>query len=213
MTEYKGKQRKGNGVLLDKRKINICNSVLLDKRNNYIYNGGNMGEKDLIEKKLEDYPEVFADIMNVLVMGKDYIQPKLLVDGPTESVYKAEGKNRGQFRDISKYYKDAEINIASLGIENQSEEDSDMPIRIMGYDYGQYRHQIDRGPERFPSISIVLNFSDKKWSQPKHLKELFSIPKELEAVVQDYEVKVYDIAYYNVPYKVDTTRERDCLKC
>ena len=31
-----------------------------------------MGEKDLTEKKLEDYPEVFADIMNVLVMGKNY---------------------------------------------------------------------------------------------------------------------------------------------
>ena len=154
-----------------------------------------MGEKDLTEKKLEDYPEVFADIMNVLVMKKNYIQPELLTDGPTESVYKAEGKNRGQFRDISKYYKEAEINIASLGIENQTQEDRDMPIRIMGYDYGQYRHQIDIGKERFPSITIVLNFSDKKWSEPKHLKELFHIPEELEEIVQDYQVRVYDIAY------------------
>ena len=154
-----------------------------------------MGEKDLTEKKLEDYPEVFADIMNVLVMKKNYIQPELLTDGPTESVYKAEGKNRRQFRDISKYYKEAEINIASLGIENQTQEDRDMPIRIMGYDYGQYRHQIDIGNERFPSITIVLNFSDKKWSEPKHLKELFHIPEELEEIVQDYQVRVYDIAY------------------
>ena len=154
-----------------------------------------MGEKDLAEKKLEDYPEVFADIMNVLVMGKDYIQPKLLMDGPTESVYKAEGKTKNQFRDISKYYRDAEINIASIGIENQGKADVDMPIRIMGYDYGQYRHQIEQGTERFPSVTIVLNYSDEKWSKPKHLKELFSIPEELEEIVQDYEVKVYDIAY------------------
>ena len=154
-----------------------------------------MGEKDLAEKKLEDYPEVFADIMNVLVMGKDYIQPKLLIDGPTESIYKAEGKTRDQFRDTSKYYRDAEINIASLGIENQGSEDADMPIRIMGYDYGQYRYQIDQGADRFPSITIILNFSDKRWSKPKHLKELFLIPEELEEIVQDYEVKVYDIAY------------------
>lgn len=154
-----------------------------------------MGEKDLAEKKLEDYPEVFADIMNVLVMRKDYIQPELLADGPTESIYKAEGKTRAQFRDTSKYYRDAEINIASLGIENQGSEDADMPIRIMGYDYGQYRHQIDQGADRFPSITIILNFSDERWSKPKHLKELFFIPEELEEIVQDYEVKVYDIAY------------------
>ena len=147
------------------------------------------------EKKLEDYPEVFADIMNLLVMGKNYIQPELLAAGPTETVYKADGKNRGQFRDISKYYKDTELSIASLGIENQSKEDNDMPIRIMGYDYGQYRHQIDVGEEGFPSITIVLNFSDKKWSKPRRLKELFIISEEFEEIVQDYEVRVYNIAY------------------
>lgn len=154
-----------------------------------------MAEKDLAEKKLEDYPEIFADIMNVLVIHKDYIQPEKLLDGPTESIYKAEGNIRNQFRDTSKYYRDAEINIASIGIENQAEEDDDMPIRIMGYDYGQYRHQIDQGKERYPSITIVLNFSEKKWSKPKHLKALFRIPEELESVVQDYEIQVYDIAY------------------
>ena len=154
-----------------------------------------MAEKDLAEKKLEDYPEIFADIMNVLVIHKDYIQPEKLLDGPTESIYKAEGNMRNQFRDTSKYYRDAEINIASIGIENQAEEDEDMPIRIMGYDYGQYRHQIDLGKERYPSITIVLNFSEKKWNKPKHLKALFRIPKELESVVQDYEIQVYDIAY------------------
>lgn len=154
-----------------------------------------MGEKDLTEKKLEDYPEVFADIINVLAVQKDYLQPEQLIDGPTESTYKAEGKKHNQFRDTSKYYRKSEINIASIGIENQASEDEDMPIRIMGYDYGQYRHQMDQGRERYPSITIVLNFSEKKWEKAKCLKELFTIPKELEMMVEDYKIRVYDIAY------------------
>lgn len=48
-----------------------------------------MAKKDLAGKKLEDYPEIFADIMNVLVVHKDYIQPEKLLDGSTELIYKS----------------------------------------------------------------------------------------------------------------------------
>lgn len=38
-----------------------------------------MGEKDLSEKILEDYNDVFADIMNVLLFdGKDVVKPDSL---------------------------------------------------------------------------------------------------------------------------------------
>lgn len=36
-----------------------------------------MGEKDKIEKLLEDYPDVFADIINVLVyQGEEVVKPE-----------------------------------------------------------------------------------------------------------------------------------------
>lgn len=51
-----------------------------------------MAGKDLSEKKLEDYNDVFADILNTLLFKKDLILPSLLEDGPSESVYKAAEK-------------------------------------------------------------------------------------------------------------------------
>ena len=38
-----------------------------------------MGQKDKVEKLLEDYPDVFADIINVLIYdGKQVIKPQKL---------------------------------------------------------------------------------------------------------------------------------------
>ena len=74
-----------------------------------------MAGKDLSEKKLEDYNDVFADILNTLLFKKDLILPSLLEDGPSESVYKAAEKNlRGQYRDTFKYYKKAGIMLAGF---------------------------------------------------------------------------------------------------
>mgnify|MGYP007107748300 FL=1 len=49
-----------------------------------------MGEKDLTEKILEDYNDVFADIMNALVFkGKDVVHPDSLRNSSVHSQYKA----------------------------------------------------------------------------------------------------------------------------
>ena len=52
-----------------------------------------MGQKDLREKLLEDYEDVFSDIFNVLLFGKKIIREEYLAAGSTESIYKAEGGN------------------------------------------------------------------------------------------------------------------------
>lgn len=49
-----------------------------------------MGQKDMTEKLLEEYNDVFADIYNVLVFGQEVLDEERLRDGITESVYKAE---------------------------------------------------------------------------------------------------------------------------
>lgn len=155
-----------------------------------------MAEKDLAEKKLEAYAEVFADIFNVLLFKKEIIKPEQLLDGPTESVYKAEsGSLKGQYRDTLKHYRNSTFSVASFGIENQSKIDADMPIRVLGYDYTSYHEQTVNGVKRFPVITIVLNFSNKKWDKPTSLKELLEMPEELEPFVQDYRIYVFDIAH------------------
>ena len=155
-----------------------------------------MAGKDKAEKKLEDYNDVFADILNVLLFKKDLVKEDQLKDGPTESVYKAgSGELRGQFRDTLKNYMNAGFIISSFGMENQTEIDPGMTIRVMGYDYSSYRHQVDMGKSRYPVITVVLNFSDKKWDKPVRLKNMFEIPEGMEKFVQDYKITVFDIAF------------------
>ena len=63
----------------------------------------NMGEKDIVEKTLESYNEVFADIVNVLLFkGEQIIQPEDLVDQTPRAMYKADDKIREVERDVAK---------------------------------------------------------------------------------------------------------------
>jgi len=48
-----------------------------------------MGEKDIAEKVLEDYNDVFADIVNVLLFqGEQIVKPEQLEDKTLRSSYK-----------------------------------------------------------------------------------------------------------------------------
>ena len=152
-------------------------------------------EKDRSEKYLEDYPDVFADITNNLLLKKKIIREEQLIPGPTESIYKAEGGEalKEQRRDVCKYVQDAGIIVSMIGLENQSKQDGDMPFRIMGYDYGSYRGQIVKGKERYPVLSSVLYFGKQPWTRPLTLKTLFDLPAGFEQVFADYHVNLIDV--------------------
>lgn len=109
-----------------------------------------MGQKDLREKLLEDYEDVFSDIFNVLLFEKNVIQQQYLKASSTESVYKAEnGEYHNQIRDILKECMNScLLEIGSLGMENQSTLDNYIAVRVMGYDYTKYRSQTDRKKRR-----------------------------------------------------------------
>ncbi len=120
--------------------------------------------------------------------------------GPTESVYKNDSDATAeQRRDVLKVYKNqANLVISSFGIENQSTYDEYMPVRIMSYDAGTYRQQIknvSKKQEVYPVITIVLNFSNRQWGDAKDLHSLLNIPEELKPFVENYKIKVFDIAF------------------
>ena len=140
-----------------------------------------MSTKDLAGKKIEDYNEVFADIYNTLLFGRAVLVPDGLGAGATESIYKTDGRDvNDQRRDILKHYRSkANLLISSLGIENQTSIDGTMPLRVMGYDYGTYRQQVIDGEKKIsPVITIVLNFSDRRWQAAKRLHEMLCIDPE-----------------------------------
>ena len=157
-----------------------------------------MGKKDLTGKQLEEYADVFVDIYNRLLFGKEYLQEKGLQGDTTQSVYRSEdGEIRFQERDIIKKYNNGtNYVIANFGIENQAAIDKMMPIRVMHYDSSAYHKQMkEKTSSIYPVITIVLNLTEKRWTAPKSVHELVTVNEEMKQYVSDYQIKVFDIAY------------------
>ena len=158
-----------------------------------------MAEKDITEKNLEALNDVFADIVNVLLFkGEQVINEKDLEADTTKSMFKADGKIHEQERDVSKFWKNGEIRISILGIENQTAQDSDMPLRVISYDGASYKQQLlDKNQKkRYPVATLVLYFgTEEKWSKAKHLYDCFQIPEKLKPFVNDYKINVFNIAF------------------
>lgn len=171
-----------------------------------------MAEKDIAEKTLEAYNDVFADIVNVLVFGgKQVIKPESLMNATPTSQYKIDNKLHEQERDVAKYWDGNNIRLLMLGLENQSAIDSDMPLRVIGYDGAAYRHQLNMDEEvtsedgkkyrkknpRYPVVTIVLHFGEKEWKKPLSLMDTFKnmdkLPAELRPFIHDYSINVFDI--------------------
>ena len=157
-----------------------------------------MGEKDITEKLLEDYNDVFADIVNVLLFnGREEVKPSALVNANIHSQYKAdEGKIHELERDVAKYWKDGNTRFALYGIENQTTPDKLMPVRVMGYDGASYKSQIvSKQVPILPVVTIVLYFGNERWNTSRTLKESIEIHKDLEYYVNDYKIHVFEISW------------------
>lgn len=159
-----------------------------------------MAEKDITEKILESYNDVFSDIVNVLLFnGKAVVSADELEDQAPRAYYKSDGKIREMERDVAKRWKKGNIRVACIGMENQTQADPDMPLRIMGYDGAEYRAQLlaNHGAlHRYPVVTLVLYFGYKKhWDQPLSLKECLEIPPEFDQFVNDYKINLFEIAY------------------
>ena len=158
-----------------------------------------MGQKDITEKVLEDYNDVFADIINGLLFdGVQEIKPEALENTTIHTQYKAEdGKVHELERDIAKYWKEEKVELAICGIENQSKVEKNMPFRIVGYDGAAYRSQLQQERKKMlPVVTIVLYFgTDRHWNSRKKIKELMEIPRCLDTYVNDYQMHVFEVAW------------------
>ncbi|MCR5161035.1 MAG: Rpn family recombination-promoting nuclease/putative transposase, partial [Lachnospiraceae bacterium] len=67
------------------------------------------------------------------------------------------------------------IRIACVGLENQTEPDPAMPLRVFGYDGAEYRSQLtkaNRNKPNYPVVTLVLYFgTEKHWDEPLSLHE------------------------------------------
>ena len=157
-----------------------------------------MAQKDMAEKLLADYNDVFADIVNVLLFdGKEVVQENDLVDTKAKSQYKADDqKLHEQERDISKILKKDHVQIVMIGLENQTAIDPDMPLRCLAYDGAAYRSQmLGQKKERYPVVTIVLYFGSDKWSNNQKLSDTVRVPDEWKPYFNDYRAHIFQIAH------------------
>lgn len=158
-----------------------------------------MGEKDITEKILEDHNDVFADIINGLIFaGEQRILPESLENTAVHSQYKADDEKVHELeRDVAKYWKDQDVQLAICGIENQSSVEKYMPFRIIGYDGTAYRSQLqDKRKEILPVMTIVLYFgTEHRWYGKRNIKGLMKIPEGLDDYINDYKMQVFEVAW------------------
>lgn len=158
-----------------------------------------MAQKDMAEKLLEDYNDVFADIVNVLLFdGRMVVMEDELEKTGTQSHYKADDSRlHEQERDIAKYWKRGGTRIALCGLENQTEVDKDMCLRVINYDGAAYRSQLmdDKLKERYPVVTIVLYFGMRSWSGARTLCHTVNVPEEIKEYMNDYKIHVFEIAH------------------
>ena len=158
-----------------------------------------MAQKNLTTKTLESYNDVFADIMNVILFdGRQTVLSEELKPAEKDSRFKADGKIRGQDRDVAKFWKNANINIAFVGIENQVAVEEFMPLRIFSYDGAEYKKQYDlhkngKLKKCYPVITLVIYFGSENWNHGKNLCSCFDVPEELSEFVNDYNMNFYAV--------------------
>ena len=169
-----------------------------------------MGEKDILEKKLLMFNDVFADFVNgIMFDGKDVVKEDELVDLSGWSHYKGDdSKHRFQDRDVVKLWKKENVVISLIGIENQDIPDEDMVFRVISYDGASYRTQLVEEESRkrkknagidgeiqdiFPVITFVIYYGEEEWRHETTLHKRLNLDSELKHYVSDYSINLIDL--------------------
>ncbi len=161
--------------------------------------------KDISEKRLEEYEDVFADIFNNLVAsGKKIVEEDELESLPTEAFTRNhDGSLRQGNRDVRKVDKKYNQYHLILGLENQQDLDNTMPVRTLGYDYATYEDQIqeimkknkaDDNPaytkrihdsqKLAPAVTAVLYYGSEEWERPLTLHDVLDFSGDEEGVIR-----------------------------
>ena len=176
--------------------------------------GEKLGEKDILEKKLLMFNDVFATFVNgIMFDGEQVVKEDELLDIPSWSQYKGDdSRHRFQDRDVVKLWKKQGIVISLIGIENQDIPDEDMVFRILSYDGASYRTQLAEKASRkrrnfesaknieieeksdiFPVITFVIYYGEEEWKHKITLCERLKLEGTITKYVSDYKVNLIDL--------------------
>ena len=176
--------------------------------------GEKLGEKDILEKKLLMFNDIFATFVNgIMFDGEQVVKEDELLDVPSWSQYKGDdSRHRFQDRDVVKLWKKQGIVISLIGIENQDIPDEDMVFRILSYDGASYRTQLAEKASRkrrnfesaknieieeksdiFPVITFVIYYGEEEWKHKITLCERLKLEGTITKYVSDYMDNLIDL--------------------
>ncbi|WP_037325523.1 Rpn family recombination-promoting nuclease/putative transposase [Anaerovibrio sp. RM50] len=175
-----------------------------------------VGKRDSITKDYMENPARFADLFNGFCFhGAEKVAPDKLRDMDTTSVVVPYGTDgvavpTQKYRDVLKVLTktDGKTAYCILGVENQSEIHTAMPVRNMLYDAMTFANQISavansrknnhnkacnsaeflsgfyRSDKLLPVITIVVHWGADEWDAPLSLQEMY--PKDIDDSVRQY---------------------------
>ncbi len=163
-----------------------------------------MPTKDIAEKHFTEHNDIFCDLINMaFYAGKPVIKPQALEDRKSRELTHKKKKIAEIERDVCKIYKNAQVALAVLGIENQTAPDKYMPIRVMEYNAAAYREQLEelsnkgsKEPKRIiPVITLVVYFGTIPWKKYLSLQDVVTVPAELKRYFNNYTIKILPLAF------------------
>lgn len=163
-----------------------------------------MTEKDILEKILLSYADVFADCENALLYGgSQVLRAADLRPAPTESFYRGGGDIHNQFCDVGAYHMVRRQILAHYIIENETHIRKRQVLRKVSYQGGAYRAQLESGRPVYPVFVIVLDWTGKTSRIPLSLHELLvqnGMPRAGLHLVDDVTLSVYHM--HNLPKEI-----------
>lgn len=160
-----------------------------------------MPQQDIAEKHFTEHNDIFADLFNMAFHnGRPVILPEHLTPRPTRELITESEKFGELERDVSKVWKKMNVNLAILGLENQSQPDKYMPIRAYCYNAATYHEQLEqikKGTIKnlLPVITLVVHFGTEPWDKNLSLREIMNIPEEYKNYVNDHKINLLQLSY------------------
>ena len=185
-------------------------------------------KKDIVQKKLMEHEDVFADIFNNLVFsGRKFVNPSELTLIPSASRHNdTKNQLRERTRDILMQDDRNGALYLLLGLENQDYIDNTMPLRCMGYDFAAYDKQvkdymdenskngkvvgfrkIHKEQKLAPVITLVTYYGQGEWDAPKDMYGMLNIPEELNREVLPF-IHNYPMNFVHMGKLPPEVRER-----
>ena len=176
-----------------------------------------MAKADNALQEYWDDEEKFADLFNAkLFGGEKVILPEYLTEADSRStttIINKTGKKSGttsMYRDLIKVAKICQeygVELVILGLENQEHIHYAMPMRIMGYDYSEYKKQYRENAKRYKKDSQGLTpdeFLSKMKKSDKY--GMLNISDKMKPYVNDYKMYLIEAKDNNLPLKNENNR-------